>query len=188
MQFHNKHPTITARNASTCLRVLIAELFLCGSGELYRVYFMVGSRYHQLALCEHSLIIHLPEVSKVNLNSITRYQFLYFWSREHAQPIIVDYRFEASDECCCLLSDLCVHFKSSHVVYITDPKTMDIYHSIWVSCVEIVLCVVEEMSTHLFSLVTAIALPPGLNSKFLTLPMKSSSYEKFKSRSDISPS
>lgn len=64
----------------------------------------------------------LPEICQVYLPSVSWYEFLYFRSREHSQPIVIDNRPEATIKSLSLFFNTGVHFKSRHIVNITYPK------------------------------------------------------------------
>lgn len=112
--------------------------------------------------------LNLLQVIQVDLCIVSRDKTLNLRRGEHVQPLWVNDAAEAPNESWCLLLDLRVHAEVSHQVDVADParnKTVisyairvTIYHN---------LKGAESFCffhTYLFSFVTGIVFPPGINS------------------------
>ena len=71
----------------------------------------------------------------------------------------VNDRVKASDERSGLVLDLSVHLEVCHVVNIADPTCDDMYNTCGY---------MYDIRTYLFSLVTGMPHPPGINSRVTT--------------------
>lgn len=64
----------------------------------------------------------MPEVFKVNVRCVARYQLLQLWSRKHFEPFTADDGLEAVNKGIRLFLYQDSHLEMGHQVQVTDPK------------------------------------------------------------------